>query len=69
MCLAKILALPSGITPWKASLTYHFGHHRIVWNVQCTLEDDGQGTQAGETVSIDAIDGTNLGLGSWGATP
>ena len=69
MCIAEGLGLSSGIAPWKAGLTYHYEHDRIVWNVVSTLEDDGRGRQSGDDVTIDAIDGTKLSRGQWGSIP
>jgi hypothetical protein len=69
LCIAESLGLSEGIGPWKAGLTYHFGDERIVWNVHSTLVDDGVGSQSGDFVTVDAIDGTSLGKGSWGSQP
>lgn len=67
-CVAESLGLSPGIAAWKAGITYHFKYERIIWNVQSTLQDDGQGSQMGIFVAIDAIDGTRLGEGQWGST-
>lgn len=69
LCVAKLLGLPPGIAAWKAGITYNFKYERIIWNVQSILQDDGQGTQQGAFVAIDAIDGKKLGEGDWGSTP
>ncbi len=69
LCVAVSLGLSQGISTWSAGLTYHYGLLKIVWNVESTLEDDGHGGKAGDSVTIDAIDGTKLGEGSWGSTP
>jgi hypothetical protein len=69
VCVAKSLGLSSGIAAWKAGIAYHFGHQRIVWRVVSTLQDDGQGSQSGDSVAIDAINGTKLGAAAWDSTP
>ncbi len=69
LCVAKSLGLSSGIAAWKAGITHHFGLQRIVWNVASTIQDDGQGSQSGNMVAIDAISGTKFGESTWSSTP
>ncbi|MBE7479597.1 MAG: hypothetical protein HS104_06370 [Polyangiaceae bacterium] len=46
----------------------HLKYERIIWNVQSTLQDDGQCSQKGDFVAIGASSGTKLGGGQWGST-
>jgi hypothetical protein len=68
LCIARASGLAEGLHGLKAGLCYNVQYQRIIWNVQNTTIDDGNGTQSGDDLTIDAITGAVLNRGYWGAT-
>jgi hypothetical protein len=56
-------------TGLKAGLAFHGGYRRIIWSVENTTSDDGNGRKSGESWDIDAITGAVLFRGGWSQTP
>ena len=69
LCVARASGLPEGIAPLQAGLHFDIEYRRIVWSVENTTYDDGNGRKGGEAWEIDAINGAVLGRLAWGQTP
>lgn len=68
-CVALAAGLSSGLHGLQASLTYHFGQRRIVWNVRNVTSESPGGGSRGEGLTIDAVTGELLDSFGWSATP
>ncbi len=69
LCVARASGLPEGIAPLKAGLHFDTRYRRIVWSVENTMHDEGNGAKGGDSWVIDAITGAVLGRFLWGQTP
>lgn len=70
ICAAKLGGLSDGIGGFKAGLAFLAKPARVVWNVlNRTAGNQGSGEASGDTVTIDAVDGSVLTRGSWSAIP
>lgn len=70
ICAAKLGGLSDGIGGLEAGLTFLAKSARVVWNVQnLTAGTQGSGETSGDTVTLDAVDGSVLTRGSWSAIP
>jgi hypothetical protein len=69
LCVARASGLPEGLAPLQAGLHFDTEYRRIVWSVENTTSDDGNGRKGGEVLYLDAITGAVLGSGGWGQTP
>ncbi len=63
LCIAEDLGLPPGIGDITASLVYHHGHDRPVWNLSNLLSSTPDGCEAnGQAFTIDASTGAPLNI-------
>jgi hypothetical protein len=69
LCVARQAGLAAGVAPVRAGLLFQVTFRRVAWNVENVLHDDGQGSQSGDSMLIDAVNGAVLQSGSWGSTP
>lgn len=69
VCVAKLSGLANGIAGFKAGIGFNGKFMRVVWNVQNLTSGTPSGVGAGDTVTLDAVDGSLLAHGSWSATP
>jgi hypothetical protein len=69
LCIARAGGLGEGMSGLKAGLVFHGGYRRIIWSVENTTSDDGNGSKSGESWDIDAITGAVLFRGGWSQTP
>lgn len=66
VCVAQEAGLADGLSGLRATLLYHNGYQRPVWNVQNTLVDQS-GSSSGEAVTVDAATGDALETTQWQA--
>ena len=68
-CVATAAGLQQGLRDVQASLTYHVGLRRIVWQVQNVTSASIDGRSSGTGITIDAVTGEVLDSFGWSATP
>lgn len=66
-CIALDEQFPAGLGEWEIALTYHHSYRRVVWGIQNVLVDNAS-DYAGESLTVDAVNGRTLGRTSWRAT-
>ncbi len=69
ICVARASGLAEGVAAFQAGLHFDAEFRRIVWSVENTTWDNGNGEKGGDAWEIDAITGAVLGRFGWGQTP
>jgi len=66
LCLAELAELAPGLLDWEASLVFHFGPVRPVWNVNnTTVVGNPECNREGDTLMFDAVTGELLSAGNY----
>lgn len=68
-CIALDEQFQAGLDEWDIALAYHHSHRRVVWGIQNVLVDNDTDGYAGESLTVDAVNGRVLGRTSWRAVP
>lgn len=69
LCIAREDGLAEGLVGIRAQLIYDVSLSAPKWSAWNVLEDDGEYSMSGESVAVDARDGSVVGHADWSATP
>lgn len=69
LCVARADGLDEGLVGLRAQLIYDVSLAAPKWSVWNVLEDDGEFSMSGESVAVDARDGSVVGHAGWASMP
>jgi len=65
LLIARLDHLEPGLEPWSTSLLFNPRYQRFVWAVSTVLTRDGDDSESGNMLQIDAMTGKILGRAGW----
>jgi len=65
LLIARLDHLEPGLEPWSTSLLFNQRYQRLVWTVSTVLTREGDDSQSGNMLEIDAVTGKILDRGGW----